>query len=213
MLDDVGLRVHLDDRVETLTLAEKHLLEIAKAFAIEPKLLVLDEPTAPLGGDAVDAAVPPGAGGRGPGHVRRLHHPPARRGARAGRPGHGAARRTRARHRGGRRHHRRRAAGADRRAGSWTRRSPPSMRRRTAHPTSSSTTSPARASRRCRASSTRGEIVGIAGVVGNGQSELMRALAGLEPSPEPSAWAARGWPGRTAAPRRLTCPPTGTPRV
>src|SRR5262245_35264912 len=46
MLDDVGLHVHLDDRVETLTLAEKHLLEIAKAFALKPKLLVLDEPTA-----------------------------------------------------------------------------------------------------------------------------------------------------------------------
>src|SRR4051812_8134577 len=53
MLDGVGLRVHLDDRVETLTLAEKHLLEIAKAFAVRPKLLILDEPTAPLGGDAV----------------------------------------------------------------------------------------------------------------------------------------------------------------
>jgi ribose transport system ATP-binding protein len=53
MLDGVGLRAHLGDRVETLTLAEKHLLEIAKAFAVRPKLLVLDEPTAPLGGDAV----------------------------------------------------------------------------------------------------------------------------------------------------------------
>src|SRR3954447_26497414 len=53
MLDDVGLRVHLNDRVESLTLAEKPLLELAKAFAIKPKLLVLDEPTAPLGADAV----------------------------------------------------------------------------------------------------------------------------------------------------------------
>ena len=54
LLDGVGLQVHLNDRVESLTLAEKHLLEIAKAFAVEPKLLILDEPTAPLGGDAVD---------------------------------------------------------------------------------------------------------------------------------------------------------------
>ncbi len=55
LLDEAGLQVHLSDRVETLTLAEKHLLEIVKAFAMQPKLLVLDEPTAPLGGDAVDA--------------------------------------------------------------------------------------------------------------------------------------------------------------
>lgn len=54
MLDQVGLRVHLSDRAESLSLAEKHLLEIAKAFAVKPKLLILDEPTAPLGGDAVD---------------------------------------------------------------------------------------------------------------------------------------------------------------
>jgi len=49
LLDRVGLRVHLRDRVETLTIAQKHLLEIAKAFAIDPKVLILDEPTAPLG--------------------------------------------------------------------------------------------------------------------------------------------------------------------
>ncbi|MEI5583358.1 MULTISPECIES: ATP-binding cassette domain-containing protein [unclassified Agromyces] len=53
LLDRVNLRVHLSDRVETLTVAQKHLLEIAKAIAVEPALLVLDEPTAPLGEDAV----------------------------------------------------------------------------------------------------------------------------------------------------------------
>jgi ribose transport system ATP-binding protein len=54
LLAQVDLDVHLQDRVETLTVAQKHLLEIAKAFALNPKLLILDEPTAPLGGDAVD---------------------------------------------------------------------------------------------------------------------------------------------------------------
>jgi ribose transport system ATP-binding protein len=54
LLDGVGLDVHLRDRVELLTVAQKHLLEIAKAFAIHPKVLILDEPTAPLGQASVD---------------------------------------------------------------------------------------------------------------------------------------------------------------
>jgi ribose transport system ATP-binding protein len=54
LLDGVGLHVHLQDRVESLTVAQKHLLEIAKAFAVKPKILILDEPTAPLGQASVD---------------------------------------------------------------------------------------------------------------------------------------------------------------
>lgn len=54
LLEGVGLRVELGDRVEDLTVAQKHLLEVAKALAIEPALLVLDEPTAPLGQESVD---------------------------------------------------------------------------------------------------------------------------------------------------------------
>lgn len=54
LLDGVGLHVHLRDRVERLTVAQRHLLEIAKAFALEPKVLMLDEPTASLGQASVD---------------------------------------------------------------------------------------------------------------------------------------------------------------
>ena len=54
LLARVGLRVHLSDRVETLSVARKHLLEIAKALAVNPSLLVLDEPTAPLGAESVE---------------------------------------------------------------------------------------------------------------------------------------------------------------
>ncbi|HEY0987775.1 MAG TPA: ATP-binding cassette domain-containing protein [Kofleriaceae bacterium] len=54
LLDGVGLSVDLRDRVETLTVAQRHLLEIAKAFAIGPRVLILDEPTAPLGQASVD---------------------------------------------------------------------------------------------------------------------------------------------------------------
>ena len=34
VLDEVDLHVHLEERVDRLTVAQKHLLEIAKAFAV-----------------------------------------------------------------------------------------------------------------------------------------------------------------------------------
>src|SRR4051812_23832719 len=54
MLADVGCAAHLQDRVESLSIAQKHLLELAKALVVEPALLILDEPTAPLGPESVD---------------------------------------------------------------------------------------------------------------------------------------------------------------
>ncbi len=54
MLADVGSSAHLGDRVGQLSVAQRHLLELAKALAVTPSLLILDEPTAPLGPDSVD---------------------------------------------------------------------------------------------------------------------------------------------------------------
>lgn len=54
LLESFGLKVNLKQRVESLSVSQKHLLEIAKAFALEPKVLILDEPTAPLDKDSVD---------------------------------------------------------------------------------------------------------------------------------------------------------------
>lgn len=54
LLEAVGLKVDLKDRLEKLSVAQKHLVEIAKALAVNPKILVLDEPTAPLGQDSVE---------------------------------------------------------------------------------------------------------------------------------------------------------------
>jgi ribose transport system ATP-binding protein len=54
LLDDVHFQGHLEDRVSSLSVARRHLLEIAKAFAMSPRLLILDEPTAPLSQDSVE---------------------------------------------------------------------------------------------------------------------------------------------------------------
>ncbi|HKN97467.1 MAG TPA: sugar ABC transporter ATP-binding protein, partial [Pseudonocardiaceae bacterium] len=54
LLHQVGSRVRLQDRVDSLGVAQKQLLEVAKAVALEPKVLILDEPTAPLGADQTE---------------------------------------------------------------------------------------------------------------------------------------------------------------
>jgi ribose transport system ATP-binding protein len=53
-LDAVGLHAPLRTRADALTVAQKHLLEIAKALAIKPKVLIFDEPTASLDQEATD---------------------------------------------------------------------------------------------------------------------------------------------------------------
>src|SRR5690242_2595384 len=53
-LDRVGCRAKLETRVEELGVANRALIELAKALALRPKILILDEPTAALGADMVE---------------------------------------------------------------------------------------------------------------------------------------------------------------
>lgn len=54
ILAHVGLDISLTARGDKLTIAQKQLLEIAKALAVQPKVLILDEPTASLDQDATE---------------------------------------------------------------------------------------------------------------------------------------------------------------
>jgi ribose transport system ATP-binding protein len=52
-LDRVGCTVPLSARVEEISVAQRALIELAKALALNPRILILDEPTAALGADMV----------------------------------------------------------------------------------------------------------------------------------------------------------------
>jgi ribose transport system ATP-binding protein len=48
LLDDLGIMLNPDDLVENLSVADKQMVEIAKALRADAKVLILDEPTAVL---------------------------------------------------------------------------------------------------------------------------------------------------------------------
>jgi ABC-type sugar transport system ATPase subunit/ribose/xylose/arabinose/galactoside ABC-type transport system permease subunit len=52
-LDRVGCSADVEQRVSSLTVAQRQLVELAKALALQPRVLILDEPTAALGADTV----------------------------------------------------------------------------------------------------------------------------------------------------------------
>ncbi len=54
VLEFLGFHINVGKKVEELTLVEKEVVEIAKAMLLKPKILILDEVTAPLNKDEVD---------------------------------------------------------------------------------------------------------------------------------------------------------------
>ncbi|HGF7477194.1 TPA: sugar ABC transporter ATP-binding protein [Vibrio mimicus] len=54
LLELLGLEIDPSQRVETLSLGEQQLVEIAKALALDAKILVLDEPTASLSNNEIN---------------------------------------------------------------------------------------------------------------------------------------------------------------
>ena len=57
LLDDVGLAAHRDVPVGTLPYGRKRALELALGLALDPRVLLLDEPTAGMGAEDVDRTV------------------------------------------------------------------------------------------------------------------------------------------------------------
>ncbi|PNA66233.1 sugar ABC transporter, partial [Pseudomonas sp. FW305-76] len=53
-LERLGLKVPASRKVEGLSVAAQQLVEIAKALTLKASLLILDEPTAALGGEETE---------------------------------------------------------------------------------------------------------------------------------------------------------------
>jgi len=55
LLERVGLDVGLDERVEDLGVAQKQLVELAKALSLDARVLIMDEPTAALSSREIES--------------------------------------------------------------------------------------------------------------------------------------------------------------
>ena len=183
MLDVVGLDVPLRMRADGLTVAQKHLLEIAKALALKPKVLILDEPTASLDQDATDMLF---------GRIREV----VKAGTSVIYITHRLAELRQIAHRVTvLRDGRVRGSAMVNEIGdaelvnlivgrTLESAFPPKQHHGSGDIDLTVTSLSGKGFRNVSFDVPKGQIVGVAGVAGNGQSELMRVLAGLQPSDE-----------------------------
>ncbi|MGH6740283.1 MAG: ATP-binding cassette domain-containing protein, partial [Bradyrhizobium sp.] len=181
MLESVGLHVPLRMRADMLTVAQKHLLEIAKALAIKPRVLMLDEPTAALDQDSTEMLFERirGVVKTGTSVIYITH-----RLAELRQIAHRVTVLRDGRVRGGG------LVGEiadaellDMIVGRWLGSAfPPKPDDVSNDVIFSASSLSGKGFKDITFEIARGQIVGVAGVEGNGQSELMRALAGLQPS-------------------------------
>ena len=179
-----GFAIDPDARIEDISVGQQQRVEILKALYRNADILILDEPTAVLTPQEATELFGILADAAARGHLDHLHQPQAQRGARDRRPRHRAAPRQEDRDRAARG----RDAGVARARDGRARGAPPRREgagaagRRRCSRSRTCTCSTTAASRRCAASRSTvraGEIVGIAGVDGNGQTELIDAITGL----------------------------------
>ena len=86
--DRFGFHVDPDALVEDLPVGAQQRVEIIKALSREAEVLILDEPTAVLTPQETDELIAIMRQLKESGHLDRLHHPQAARGARRRRPDH-----------------------------------------------------------------------------------------------------------------------------
>ena len=174
--------LRLDDMIGRLPLATLRILDLARALAVEPDVLLLDEMTAALPTDLVERVLTVVREQADCGPLRHLHLAPLHRNRRALRPRHRPARRRdrrRPAHRAGRR-------GAHRRPDAGRRHRRPRRHDGPRGAPAHRPSAPARQqpSGRRRASTDvsfdlhAGEVLGVVALEGQGQDELFDVLAG-----------------------------------